>query len=188
MKNIILSIFLFVFTVNIQADCIKIDSKNIIIEWEAFKTLSKVGVKGKMPSFSLNGKVKGSSINQIIKATSISIDSSIVDTGKAVRDKTISTSFFKRMSSKYISANVVSINPKGKQIIIRIKANNITKNIPFSYSINGNKLFAKATIDVFDFQLHDSLKSLSRACKALHKGKTWSDVNLFLMANFTTCN
>jgi len=44
--------------------------------------------------------------------------------------------------------------------------------------LDGKELEAEGYIDLADFKMLPSLKSINKACYDLHKGKTWQDVKI----------
>lgn len=156
------------------ANCISdINSTKIQINWTAFKTPSKVGVKGSFSDYSI--RANGSSLNNL-EAT---IETSSVYTKNKERDAKIFTHFFKRMlGSSKIKATIR--NWSTKTFDLEILMNKMTVLVPMSITMKGRDFSAKGIIDVFDFNLSKSLKSINYACKELHQGKTWNDVEIEL--------
>ena len=72
-------------------------------------------------------------------------------------------------------------------MILALTLNGQTKEVPLTYTFEGNKLEAQGAIDVFDFVLNDQLAEINKACYALHEGKTWNDVGIALSAQFSSC-
>ncbi len=159
--------------------------KQTKVSWVAFKTPAKAGVKGSLPSFSIKAKGKAS-IKDILRSATINIDTTKVATGDKGRDGKIAKFFFSTMNGgKKIVAKVKKLT--NKKMLLSITMNGVTKDVPMSYQIDGKKLKAKGFIDVLDFGLSDELAAINKACKALHEGKTWADVELHLESEFTDC-
>jgi len=56
--------------------------------------------------------------------------------------------------------------------------NGVTKTVPLKYSFSNGIFDANGVIDILDFSASKALSSINKACFALHKGKTWSDVSI----------
>lgn len=163
-----------------------VDQKDITVGWTAFKTPAKVGVNASLPGITLTSKNKGKSVKEIIKKAAITIDATAVSSGNKSRDKKIAKHFFGNMKNgPTIKASVVSMNKKA--IKIKLMLNNKSIVVPMSYTLNDSMLSAKGHLDVLDVALGKSLGAINKACKALHEGKTWSDVNLNFNVKFTKC-
>lgn len=159
--------------------------KQTKVSWVAFKTPAKAGVKGSLPAFSIKAK-SNTGIKDILKSASINIDTTKVATGNKGRDGKIAKFFFSTMSGgKKIDAKVKKLT--NKVMTLTITMNGVTKDVPMSYELKGKKFKAKGFIDVLDFGLSDELAAINKACKALHEGKTWADVEIHLESEFIDC-
>ncbi len=164
-----------------------ITPEDIKVTWTAFKTPKKIGVNGTFSDLGIKGPMEGSSIKEIVSGSSFHINTDLVDTQDKARDVKIAQFFFKKMmGDPAISGKVESMD--GKKIILSITMNNKTQSIPLTYKIRKSKLSASGSLDVLNFSMDESLKSITAACKEKHEDKTWSDVNLAMEANFKkTC-
>ncbi|OUR96594.1 hypothetical protein A9Q84_09615 [Halobacteriovorax marinus] len=168
------------------AACLETTTKDIQVKWTAFKTPEKVGVGGTFKKVKFASKLKGDSITSVIKKAKFSIDSSSVFTKNSARDMKISKFFFKpMMDGAKIEGEVVSMN--AKKVVVLFKMNKKSVKVPLNYTVSNNELKASGTLDVLDFSLNSQLAALNKACFAKHKGKTWSDVDVVLMAKFKKC-
>ena len=179
-------LMIFLMTPLGHAACLELDPQQITIEWTAFKTPSKVGVRGTLPKFDLQGKTQGPDLKEILSQLGIHIDPSRIHTGNASRDKKIARFFFGKMKGKIIKAQVKKI--KSKEIILKVQMNEYVQEIPMQYKIKGHQIEGSGFLDILDFQAHSALQSLNKACRALHSGKTWSDVLLKIKAHFRPCS
>ncbi|EQC52413.1 YceI-like domain protein, partial [Bacteriovorax sp. DB6_IX] len=98
------------------------------------------------------------------------------------RDKKIVDNFFRDVK---ISGKVTAI--KKNMLITEMVMKGKKVKVPMKYTLEGSKLSATGTIDVFDFMMHSNLDAINKACKALHEGKTWNDVNIELKTDLTSC-
>lgn len=156
------------------ADC-TYEITSVKNSWKAFKTYEKLGVVGAFNDAQLNTK-SASTIESAIANSSLSIDTSKVNTGNAGRDATLVESFFKVQGVSKIDAKMKSVS-NGKALA-DISMNHMTKTIPMSYTVNENKIMGKGVIDLADFGMIPSLGSINKACYDLHAGKTWQDVEI----------
>ncbi len=139
------------------------------MQWTAFKTPLKLGVKG---TFDKIAFVKG---KNCLEGAEVIINKDSVNTKNPGRDKTLDTFFFGKLKGD-IKAKVVKVNDKTLDIAITL--NGVTKTIPFTYSEKNGIVTAKGVIDLFDFSGSKALRSINKACYDKHQGKTWNDVEL----------
>jgi len=153
------------------------------VTWKAYKTPLKVGVGGKFDRILLSGVKKGSrNIEELLKGTLLKIEEVSVNSGNQGRDEKLVKYFFEKMDGKEILVKVEKFT-QNKDIhdgfiSTMITMNGVTKSVPLKYHYENGLLEASGVIDVFDFQGESALKSINQACKALHQGKTWSDVDI----------
>jgi len=143
--------------------------------WKAFKTYEKAGVSGSFDQAKLLSK-PASSIESVLANTSLSITTSLVNTGNKGRDATLLESFFKVQGVSKIDAKIK--NASSGKALTEITMNNITKTIPMSYTVTEDKVMGKGVIDLADFGMLPSLGAINKACYDLHAGKTWQDVEI----------
>lgn len=174
----------FILTFTVQATCQYVAKKEAtVISWTAFKTPKKVGVGGKFDSFELKF-TDSTSIEKALLTSSFTIDSKSVNTTNPARDKTIVTNFFmKDGKAVTITGKVKSLT--GSAAVLALTLNGVTKDVAMTYVNKDNKTTLNGKIDVLDFALNDNFKALHKACKALHEGKTWTDVDISVSADFT---
>lgn len=170
---------------NLYASCLyNISSEDIEANWTAFKTPSKIGVGGRFRDIGLDkNKFQAESIESILKGLKFNINAKSVWTRNSGRDAKLVKYFFMNMKNKsMISGSIKDYD--SEDMLLSIKMNGITKEVPMKVTMDKSFLKAKGIIDVFDFALNDNLSSINKACKALHKGKTWNDVEIELKVNF----
>lgn len=168
---------LMMFSLNSFANCTySVDNTQSQVLWTAFKTPKKVGVDGKFTKFQINTKTAQSELD-LIKGATFTIDTTSVNTGNPGRDKTIFNSFF-QLNKKPITlaGQVVSVNEKETKVLFDF--NGTKKEVTMKNTIADGKITLNATIDMVEVGLNSSFAALHQACKALHEGKTWSDVNI----------
>ena len=165
---------LIMVTSSIFADC-KLALENPDVIWTAYKTPAKVGVTGNFKSISMDTKAS-TEIDNTILGTKILINTDSVYSKNETRDAKLIKFFFKTLASDTIEVKVVNVY--NSTILVRLKLNNITKDIPFKYTHKDNYLIANAIVDMKDFDALNAIASINKACFKLHKGKTWSDVKV----------
>lgn len=145
------------------------DLAKTTLTWTAFKTPAKAGVKGTFDDISLDGN-------------SFSINTASVNTGEPnIRDPKLVQFFFNKLSNTTISGNYGA--PVGNKMPITIKMNGVEKTFDFKYELNDTATVVSGTIDIInDFSGSDALTSINEACKELHEGKTWSDVDIQIVS------
>ena len=191
MKKLLLLISLSISTSAMAAgnDCTyQIDSENVDIKWEAFKTPAKVGVGGQFKKVSINSKKKGKSISDIVNSAKIVIDASSVSTKNKGRDLKIAKFFFSTMEGGS-KIDVRTVETTRDKILISVTMNGQTRDVPLRYKELKENFEAEGVIDVLDFAMSDELAAITKACEQKHEGKTWSDVNIKISAKFKKmCN
>ena len=187
MKSLVLICTLFLSQASlIAASCYSYDKNGIDIKWTAFKTPKKVGVNGKLPHYTLEGKKKGSSVADLLKGQKIEIALDKVESGDKGRDIKIVKFFFNDLAGD--SKMMVTVKDVSKDIItMELMLNGKKKEIPLTYKMDGMKLVATGHMDILDFGMSKQLSAINKACYALHEGKTWSDVSLTLETTLTSC-
>ena len=160
-------------------------AKDIKVKFTAFKTFMKLGVGGSFSKIELEEKVKGKTILKAAKGVDAKIYTSSLVTGDKGRDEKIKKFFFSTMKDgPVIEAEIEKFDTKNDLLMLEIEMNDQEMTIPLNYTIRKNTLRAKGTIDVFDWDLGDSLKSINKACSEKHEKKTWNDVGIELIAKF----
>ena len=174
--RILLGLFL-IFGSAFAEDCsFTADSSKFNVSWTAFKTPAKVGVGGSFKSLGLNkSKLASTNVQGLFEGIQFAIETSSVDTNNSPRDKKIHKFFFQnveKLEGKVLEADETSM-------LISLKMNGVQKEIPLTGGLNQEGLYSMSgTLDVFDFNMMKHLKGITEACKALHAGKTWNDVNI----------
>jgi len=159
--------------------------RELQINWKAYKTPLKIGVGGTFDDVKIKTTDK-SSTKTFLETSTIVINTASVDSKNSGRDAKLVQYFFNTQNVKSIKAKVVSI--KDKIITVAISMNGITKNIPMKLDLEANEAEAKGYIDLADFKMIPSLKSINQSCYVLHKGKTWRDVTIdFTVKTEKTC-
>lgn len=141
---------------------------NVDVSWRAFKTPLKIGVGGKFDSVNVSGDK--------LENLKVSINTLSVNSNHKDRDNTLVESFFKVQKITKIEASVKSI--KDNILTVEIDMNGIKRDTPMKFLRDGNSLKASGYIDLSDFNMLPSLKSINSSCFDLHAGKTWQDIEI----------
>jgi len=180
MKFLIFSLFILS---SAQAKECQLALKSSTLEWTAFKTPKKVGVTAKFDKYTINTK-PARTVEEIIKQASFSVDTHSVNSGNPARDQKIVTYFFTPKGKKVeLTGKVLTLDKEMANV--EFIFNKVKKVVAMKVTKESNLVKLNGTIDVLDFNLSESLKGINEACKVLHEGKTWSDVNLQLTAEFS---
>lgn len=150
-------------------------SENAKVTWKAFKTYEKIGVGGTFDHATFSPK-SAKTVEDFLTNSTISIQTSSVNSGNAGRDATLVSSFFKVQNIDLITAKITSAKDSKAQV--EITMNGVTKTIPMGYTVGEGKIVGKGVIDLSDFTMLKSLQSINTTCFNLHGGKTWQDVEI----------
>jgi hypothetical protein len=205
MKKIILIVF--IFSIIPQFTACKSDEKKVVkketvekvapfslktannkINFVAYKFTEKTGVKGKFKKVNITSGGEGNTAKEAIHNAEFSIPLSSLFTSDSSRDYKIRTLFFGVMDKTTLLSGKLVIENDSLGYA-NIKMNNVTKKLPFTYSITGKEFSMSATMDVNNWNAQDALASLNTACLDLHKGadgvsKTWPDVAIAITSTF----
>jgi polyisoprenoid-binding protein YceI len=180
--------FLVATTANAQTCTFQLDKDSVVVQWTAYKTTQKTGVKGSFKKINVDGKTEGKSVGDLLKGITVSVDKLSVDTGNPARDKTLADFFFAKLGDK-ISGKIKKFSEPERTFELALDFNGHTKNVPMRYEAVGDNSFtATGDMDILKFDGASALKSLNTKCLDLHKGpdgvsKTWSDVTLNIKGN-----
>lgn len=146
------------------------------LEWTAFKTPDKIGVKGTFNDITVTGVKDSGSADQDYKGATFKINSSTVNTTDAGRDEKLKTAFFSVLTGD-ITGKFVDF--KDGKATVELTLNGVTKTKDFSYTVENDVLKIKGAVDIIaDFEGTKAFNSIHELCKELHLGKTWTDVEI----------
>ncbi|WP_297441233.1 YceI family protein [Sulfurimonas sp.] len=149
--------------------------QNSSVKFTAFKTYAKKGVSGVFDVVKVTTNKNDTIVGLLSNATA-TINTSSVNSGNKGRDIKLVSKFFDVQNVKKIEAKIIKVDKK--TLVAKITMNEKSLDIPMSYTAKNGKITAKGTIDLADFAMLSSLKSINKACYALHQGKTWQDVDI----------
>ncbi len=147
------------------------------LDWTAFKTPEKVGVAGTFTDIKLSGINKDAdNIEKELQGATFVIVTSSVSTKDPIRDQTLATSFFSKMTGNISGFFGEFTNDT---VVVHLTMNGKTIEKQFAYSPIQDGVRITGSIDIVsDFAAQTAFSSLHEACKTLHEGKTWSDVDI----------
>jgi polyisoprenoid-binding protein YceI len=151
------------------------------VKFTAFKTYAKKGVSGVFDVVKIATN-KNDTVAGLLTNATATINTSSVNSGNKGRDNKLVSKFFDVQNVKNIEAKIVKVEKK--MLIAKITMNDKSLNIPMNYTANDGVITAKGTIDLADFAMIPSLKSINKACYDLHQGKTWQDVDIAFTLNY----
>lgn len=163
------------------------------INWTAFKTTEKIGVKGSFDQVNLvTQNSTASSIEELISDASFNINTSSINSKNEERDAKLVKFFFQKMDKSESITGDTGTAANGK-IQTKILMNGMKSLVVFSYSLMGDDLILKGIINLNNFQAEKAIESLNEACNELHKGadgvsKTWPEVEVSLTVKIAQNN
>ncbi|WP_304546044.1 YceI family protein [Sulfurimonas microaerophilic] len=181
MKKNLLLVALLGLSTSIFASTCKVDSNSL--QWTAFKTPAKVGVKGTFDNIKLNYEASTSQI-ELLQSSNVTIVTSDVNSNNQGRDAKLVNNFFNVQGVKAIDAKVLKVHKETADV--EISMNGVKKVISMTLTSTPQSMKLNGSIDLADFKMLPSLEAITKACYALHQGKTWQDVTLEFTIN-TSC-
>ena len=160
------------------------------VNWTAFKTNARVGVKGHFDVFKVWLPKSVKSTTEALVGTAFDIGTKSVNTGDLVRDPKLVKFFFDTLTDGHIiKGEIVSADGNGNEGngLIKLMFNGVTKEIVYTYQIKNNKIYLKTGINLDEWDGSDAVKSLNTACYELHTGedgvsKLWPDIEIEVIA------
>lgn len=158
------------------------------IEFTAYKTTAKVGVKGNFQKVNILTGGEGNTIKEALHNTTFSIPVSSLFTKDSSRDYKIKKFFFGIMEETLLLSGKLTLENDSTGIAT-LTMNKKSRTLPFSYTIKGKEFAMTATMNIDNWSAQKALASLNTACIDLHKGadgvsKTWSEVALNISSTF----
>lgn len=175
-------VLLSTITFVIKAQCLSTNSSDYLVKWQAFKTYNKIGVAGEFKDIELKNITPNLKFDTGLKALNFTINTFSVTTENEARDTNLREYFF-----DFKKIDIILEKVEKKFITIKVTINNKSKKIPLKYEVKDNTIFATGYFDMLDFGLSKQLSALNKQCFALHEGKTWSDVEIFLQTKLASC-
>ncbi|WP_457618784.1 YceI family protein [Lutibacter sp.] len=152
------------------------------INWVAYKTTSKIPVKGQFTKVTIEHKNKATTVIKALNNLKFSIPVNSLFTKDTIRDKKLKKFFFGTMENTTEIEGVITIINQNYGTV-SLTMNKITQELPISYTVNNQIVNIEAIIDLDNWKAQLALKALNAACNDLHSGddgisKTWSEVKI----------
>lgn len=154
------------------------------VNWIAFKTPKKIGVNVAFDKITIHPKKKhAQKIEDLVIGSTFIIDTTSVNSKNPERDEKLKNFFF-TSKGKPVSIEGKVLSLKDNILEVELKINEAKKIITMKSAISDKFFSATGSIDVLDFALSENLGLINDACKDLHEGKTWSDVEIKIESQF----
>ena len=112
----ILSTALFAEGTVTKKGCVLSQEGAVTVGWKAYKSAAKLGVGGVFNDVTYTAVAKeGNNFKEILVGSSVTINTTSVNSKNPERDKKLVDSFFKMMSAETITAKIVDIVAKSKE-------------------------------------------------------------------------
>ena len=143
--------------------------------------LDKIGVSGTFENHTIYKDDSPGSIENILNRLQLSIITESIATDNAIRDFKIRTYFFKVFNTPTITGTV--INAKDGEGFIKLRMNNMSRNTPFTYSLENDTILLFTHLNLKKWKAEEALVKLNEECYELHKGidgisKLWPNVDV----------
>jgi len=160
-----------------------IDTSGISILWIAYKYTNRTGVSGSFKTYKFENKKASGTVENILKKSKLSIPTATVNSSNPIRDFKLNTYFFKAFNTSEIRGTIIKV--KESEGVIDLKMNRISKQIPFTYSIEKDTIRLFTNLNLNYWNADEALKTLNTECYELHKGpdsisKLWPDVDVVI--------
>lgn len=150
------------------------DNGSTGIYWTAYKHSAKVAVQGIFDSIEVTGADESENMLDLLTNTSFVIYSSGIDSKDLIRDEKIRNFFFGNMiNGETISGEITSVigDESDGDGTINLKMNDLEKEVPFIYEIQGEIVKIRCSLDFNNWNCTKSLDELHKACEEKHTGE-----------------
>lgn len=146
------------------------------LEWTAFKTPKKVGVKGTFDKIELTDIKEAATLIESLEGAKFTVETPTVNSKDPLRDDKLKAGFFAKMAGN-ITGSFGTF--KDGKVAVSITMNGVTKEKSFTYETTDDTVKINGSIDMIaDFTANAAFDSIHELCKDLHEGKTWTDVDI----------
>ncbi len=146
------------------------------LEWTAFKTPKKVGVKGTFDKMELTDVKEAATLLESLEGSKFTVETPTVNSKDPLRDDKLKAGFFAKMAGN-ITGSFGAF--KDGKVAVSITMNGVTKEKVFAYESTESSVKINGSIDMIaDFTANAAFDSIHELCKDLHEGKTWTDVDI----------
>ena len=156
------------------------DSSKTNLTFTAYKFPGdkKKGVNGTFKTINVKGATESKVAEEVLSNTTFSIPVSSLSTNDISRDGKLQDFFFKNLTNTSEIIGGFGEFGEGKvPVMLVLNDKKVTKD--FKYEIHDGQMILIGQVDIIkDFGGSKALEAINEACKELHEGKTWSDVDL----------
>lgn len=161
---------------------LSIEAQTTSVNWIAYKTTEKVGVKGKFTELEILNARKAKTAKEALNGIKFKISTNSLFTKDSIRDTKLKKFFFGKMiDTENIEGTIQMKNENSGTV--ELKMNGISQVLPISYVIDGQMVNIEAVMNLDNWKAQAAIASLNEVCKDLHTGKdgiskTWSEVKI----------
>ncbi|NLP57606.1 YceI family protein [Lutibacter sp. B1] len=159
-----------------------VETKTTSINWTAYKTTSKVPVKGVFTKLTIDNPKKASTALEALNDLKFSIPVNSLYTKDTIRDRKLKEFFFGSMENTSNITGTIHMNNETSGTV-DLTLNGISQVLPITYVISDQMVTIEAIMDLDNWKAQAALEALNAVCKDLHTGddgisKTWSEVKI----------
>jgi hypothetical protein len=155
--------------------------ENSVMEWTAFKFLSKAPVKGTFNNIIVSSISEAKNVKTLAESFGFTIPVNSIETQDESRNAKIVQFFFGTISTEELTGRIVKLADDGTAEL-EVTMNGITDIVSGKYEITDNYFSFKATMDIAKWNTDKAISVLNENCKENHTEngvtKVWSEVDL----------
>lgn len=160
---------------------------NSIMEWTAFKFVSKAPVKGTFTKIDVTAISEAADVKSLAESFGFTIPVNSIETQDESRNAKIATFFFGTMQTTELTGRMSKLNDDGTAEL-EVTMNGITDIVKGTYQIMDANFAFNATMDISKWNSDKAIAVLNENCKDNHTEngvtKVWSEVDLSFTTKF----
>ena len=174
------------------AQCIKVESKDIQLQFTGYKFTEKVGVSGKFKRVQWAVAPQAKDLPTLLTSASVWIDSHSIDAGQVARNKNLIKGLFRHIpGGRYFRGLITSAAPDGKTATLKLFMGQIETEIPVTVQQTPSQLTLRGTLDLIQAGAKKAFEAMAKLCGPLHRGKdgkrkSWPTVDLEVVAKYSS--
>lgn len=161
--------------------------ENSIMEWTAFKFVSKAPVKGTFTKIDVTALSEAADVKSLAESFGFTIPVNSIETQDESRNAKIATFFFGTMQTTELTGRMAKLNDDGTAEL-EVTMNGITDIVKGTYKITDANFAFHATMDISKWNSDKAIAVLNENCKDNHTEngvtKVWSEVDLSFTTKF----
>ena len=149
------------------------DHETTTLNWSAYKYTERASVKGTFDDIRVSGLNISSNPIEVIETLQFEINTSSINSDLEFRDMNIINYFFNALKNNTTISGVVSrCEGNGTEgiLYINLNINDIVKEIPFNYLLEGTQLSLVGDFDLGDFNALNAMDNMKNCCESVHTG------------------